>query len=189
MDMDQQVTTPMVQMKTTAYIEALPEGKRAELINGRVYDMGAPGTTHQRIVHGLDVIIGNYINSNHGKCEVFPAPFAVYINDDKWSYLEPDLSVICAPEKIDEKGCHGAPDWVLEVVSPSSRQMDYILKLITYRAAGVREYWIIDPDKQVVLLYHFEGDEYGRQYLFTDDIPVGIYPGFTINIADMMAGR
>lgn len=83
--------------------------------------------------------------------------------------------------KLDEKGCHGAPDWVIEVVSPSSRSRDYMEKLFKYRTAGVREYWIVDPEKQRVMVYWFEQDIV-EQYDFGTDIPVGIYEGFHINL-------
>lgn len=175
-------------LRTTEYIESLPEGKRAELIDGHVYYMAAPSTFHQELVHQISWTIENYIRKNQGNCKVFPAPFAVYINDDKYSYLEPDISVICNPDKLDEKGCHGAPDWVIEVVSPSSRAIDYILKLFKYHAAGVREYWIVDPSSRQVITYSFDEPENAGQYLFSDDIPVSIYPGYSINL-EQLVGR
>lgn len=79
--------------------------------------------------------------SKNGNCRVLPAPFGVYIKNDDRHFVEPDISVICDKKKLDEKGCHGAPDWVLEIVSPTSGQMDYVRKLALYQAAGVREYW------------------------------------------------
>lgn len=94
-------------LKTVDYIEDLPEGRRAELLDGYMYDMAAPSTLHQELVHQLSWCIENYIRSNHGKCKVFPAPFAVYINDDKWPYLEPDISVICDSSKLDERDAVG----------------------------------------------------------------------------------
>jgi len=105
------------------------EGKRAELIDGKIYDMAPPATSHQRLVHFFDREIGNYIQSRRGKCEVFPAPFAVFLDESGKNYVEPDITVICDEKKITEAGCVGAPDWVIEVVSPGSRQMDYFKKL------------------------------------------------------------
>ena len=90
-------------------------------------------------------VIDRYISDNNGKCEVYSAPFAVFLNKDDKTYVEPDVSVICDPNKLDDKGCSGAPDWIIEVVSPSSQRMDYMTKLFKYRTAGVREYWIINP--------------------------------------------
>lgn len=162
-------------------IEALPDGERAELIDGKIYYLAAPSTAHQRIVHFFDKTIGNYIDSNNGQCEVFPAPFAVYLNKDKTNYVEPDISVICDSTKLDEKGCHGAPDWVIEIVSSSSATMDYYIKLIKYTKAGVKEYWVVDPVKSIVTVYNIENMEMDK-YTFDDDIPVGIYEGFSIKI-------
>ena len=85
-----------------------------------------------------------YIRKNNGECEVFPAPFAVFLNDDDMNYVEPDISVICDKNKISDKGCQGAPDWVIEIISPSSMAMDYFTKLFQYQKSGVREYWIVD---------------------------------------------
>lgn len=82
-------------------------------------------------------------------------------------YVEPDISVICDPQKITEKGCNGAPDWIIEIVSPSSRQMDYYIKLFKYRAAGVKEYWIVDPEKSRIMVYIFSGD-FGNEYTFSE---------------------
>ena len=95
--------------------------------------------------------------------------------------MEPDISVICDLSKLDDKGCHGAPDWVIEIVSPSSKPRDYMTKLFKYRTAGVREYWIVDPDKQMVMVYGFEKDMV-EQYDFGEDVPVGIYEGVTIKV-------
>ncbi len=161
-------------------IEALPEGERAELINGKIYYMSTPSTEHQRIVHFFDKTIGNYVDSNNGQCEVFPAPFAVYLNKDNTNYVEPDISVICDPSKIDNKGCHGAPDWVIEIVSPSSATMDCFIKLLKYSDVGVREYWVVDPKERKVVVY--KGKDDIKDYTFDDDIPVGIYDGFSIKI-------
>ena len=128
---------------TTEDIYALPDGERAELIDGRIYYMAPPGRTHQRLVHFLDRTIGNYIQGKQGGCEVYPAPFAVFLNDDDINYVEPDISVICDTSRLDEKGCHGAPDWVIEIVSPGSRSMDYFTKLFKYRqASGNTGWWI-----------------------------------------------
>ena len=93
--------------------------------------------------------------------------------------MEPDISVICDSSKIDEKGCHGAPDWIIEIVSPGSKSMDYFTKLFKYQSSGVKEYWIVDPMKQRVTVYHFE-KETTEDYSFGKEIPVGLYEGFSI---------
>ena len=162
-------------------IYTLPEGERAELIDGKIYYMAPPNTNHQRLVNYLSTEINIYIRNNKGSCEVFSAPFAVFLNENDSNYVEPDISVICDPSKLDDKGCHGAPDWIIEIVSPSSKQMDYYKKLFKYRTAGVREYWVVDPDRNIVTVYNFEVDTM-IEYPFGEEVPVGIYEGFSIKI-------
>lgn len=162
-------------------IYALPDGKRAELIDGKIYYMALPSKTHQKISGKLYQTIANYIDSKDGKCEIYSAPFPVFLNRDDINYIEPDISVICDSTKLDEKGCHGAPDWIIEVVSPGNKPMDYFTKLFKYRTAEVREYWIVDPAKEMITVYRFE-KETMEQYSFGEDVPVGIYEGFVIRI-------
>ena len=159
----------------------LPDGQRAELIDGELYMMSAPGRIHQKIVKDLTYFVEDHIRRKKGECEVYPAPFAVFLNADTEIYLEPDISVICDLTKLDEKGCHGAPDWIIEIVSLGSRPMDYFTKLFKYRTAGVREYWIVDPAKELIMVYRFE-KETMEQYSFGEEVPAGIYEGFTIKI-------
>ena len=162
-------------------IYALPDGERAELIDGDIYYMAPPSRNHQKISWKLHQAIANYIDGKGGECEVYAAPFAVFLNKDHTNYVEPDLSVICDKTKLDDRGCNGAPDWIIEIVSPSSRQMDYYKKLFKYRTAGVREYWVADPEKKLVTVYYFEKDSM-EEYPFGSEIPVGIYEGFSIRI-------
>lgn len=157
-------------------IYALPDGERAELIDGQIYSMVPPGWTHQRICGEVYYDIKTYIKNHNGKCEALPAPFAVFLNEDDKNYLEPDISVICDKSKLDERGCHGATDWIIEIVSPSSKPRDYIKKMIKYNTAGVREYWIVDPDERIVMVYGFEKDMV-KQYPFGSDVPAGIFEG------------
>lgn len=162
-------------------IYALPDGERAELIDGKIYYMAPPNTKHQALVMDLAYQIKDYIKKNNGECQVFPAPFAVYLNENDKNYVEPDISVICERNKITDNGCNGAPDWVIEIVSLSSKAMDYFAKLFKYRTAGVKEYWIVDPVKQRVTVYFFEKESV-EEYPFGDDVPVGIYEGFSIKV-------
>lgn len=97
-------------------------------------------------------------------------------------YLEPDISVICDKNKLTEEGCKGAPDWILEIVSPSSRPMDYNKKLFKYRTAGVREYWIVDYGKNQIMVYNFEHDEM-TDYTFSDKVKAGIYEDLAIDFS------
>lgn len=143
--------------------------------------MAPPNTRHQRLVSDLHYQIRDFINRNSGTCEVFPAPFAVFLNENDQNYVEPDISVICDKNKITDKGCNGAPDWVIEIVSPSSKQMDYYKKLFKYRTAGVREYWVVDPERNLVTVYDFEKDSM-EEYSFDKYVPVGIYEGFSVKI-------
>lgn len=169
---------------TVRYIEALPEGERAELIDGKIYMMATPTLTHQDILGWLYFQIRLHIMNKGGTCRVFLAPFAVYIKNDDNNYVEPDVSVICDPNKLDEKGCHGAPDWVIEIVSPSSKAMDYIRKCSLYEKAGVREYWIVDPKEKSIMVYDFEHG-ISRQYAFTDRVKVGIHEDLFIDFAEI----
>ena len=162
-------------------IYALPDGERAELIDGKIYYMSPPGRTHQRILLSLSRKIAEYIDSKGGDCEVDIAPFAVFLNQDDMNYVEPDISVICDQSKLDEKGCHGAPDWIIEIVSPGKKSMDYFIKLFKYRTAGVREYWIVDSAKEQVIVYRFE-KETMEEYSFDENVPVGIYEEFSLKV-------
>ena len=173
-------------MYTISDIYALSDGERAELIDGQIYNMAPPSTIHQRLVSQFTQRIGTYIRSSNGNCEVFPAPFAVFLNKDDRNYVEPDISVICDKNKLDEKGCNGAPDWIIEVVSPSTQQIDYGVKLFKYRTAGVREYWIVNPVTRVSNVFDFEHDKNSMQYSFDDKIPVCIYEDLCICISDLL---
>lgn len=170
---------------TVEDIYNLPDGERAELIDGQIYMMSTPSSGHQRIVHFLDRSIGNYVSDRGGDCEVFPAPFAVYLNNDDRTYLEPDLSIICDPDKVDDKGCKGAPDWIIEIVSPSTQHRDYLIKLFKYRTAGVREYWIVDQGKNRITVYNFENDTLD-EYDFTESVKAGIYNDFEIDFSCLL---
>lgn len=162
-------------------IYALPDGERAELIDGQIYYMAPPGRIHQKISWKLHQAIGNYIDNNRGTCEVYAAPFAVFLNENDKNYVEPDISVICDRNKLTDRGCNGAPDWIIEIVSTGSRRMDYYIKLFKYRTAGVREYWIVDPEKERVTVYNFE-KETTDEYTFNTPVTVGIYEGFSITV-------
>ena len=164
----------------------LPEEECAELINGKFYDMAPPSRIHQKLVSKLTALFNQYIADHHGSCEVYPVPFAVNLDADDKDWVEPDVSVICDPNKLTDRGCSGAPDLIFEIVSPASRKMDYSLKNMIYSQAGVREYWIVDPAKEKVVVYCYENDSDPCLYSFDADVPVGIYPGLTIRIRDLL---
>ena len=158
---------------------ALPEGTRAELIDGELYSMAPPSRKHQEIVSGLVWLLRDYIQRKGGPCN---------LNADDSIYVEPDVLVVCDSSKLSDRGCEGAPDFVVEVVSPSSVRMDYVKKLNLYLEAGVREYWIVDPDKAMTTVYHF-GEEHFAPiiYPFNVPVPVGIYQGeLKIGIAEFL---
>ena len=167
-------------------IYSLPEGERAELLDGKLYMMAPPNRLHQKLVQELSRTIGNYIADKGGNCEVYPSPFAVFLNADDKNYVEPDISVICSPEKLTENGCSGAPDWIIEIVSPSSQRMDYLTKLFKYRTAGVREYWIVDPAKEMIHAYLFSNTEDFNQFAFSETAHTGIFEDLEICIAELL---
>ena len=177
---------PKEQTYTSEDYWNLPEGHRAELIGGQFYDMAPPSRIHQRIVSQVSRIIGNHIESQKGNCEVYPAPFAVNLDADDRDWVEPDISVICDKNKLTDRGCSGAPDLIVEVVSPSSRRMDYNIKNGLYVSAGVREYWIVDPEKERTTVYHYEADDAPTIYTFSQAVPVGIFACLSINIAQLL---
>lgn len=174
---------------TTADIEALPEGERAELIDGEMFRMDAPSLTHQDLLVQLLFEIGLHIRKNKGPCKVLPAPFGVYIKKDDRNYVEPDISVICDRGRLNQKGCHGAPDWVIEIMSPSSIKMDCERKVKLYQETGVREYWIVDTERESVTVYDFEHCKTAREtpslYAFSERIKVGIFEDFYLELSQM----
>ena len=170
---------------TTDDIYALPDGERAELIDGKIYYMSPPSVKHQKILNYLSTEINLYIRSKNGSCEVFSAPFAVFLDESKSNYVEPDISVICDKTKLENgQGCMGSPDWIIEIVSPSSKYMDYFTKLVKYRNAGVREYWIVDPMKNLITTYNLE-NETVEQYTFLDKVQVSIYNDLEIDFSNI----
>ena len=164
-------------------ILAMPEETRAELIDGRIYMMGTPTVTHQRLLRELTKTIDSYIAKGPG--EVMMAPCAVYLNSDVSIYVQPDILVVCDPDKLEDRGCTGAPDWIIEIASPGSTKVDYGIKLFKYRTAGVREYWIVNPMRRIVNVYRFGPQENAEVCGFEDPIQAGIYPDLTIRIDDL----
>ena len=177
---------PLEKSYTIEDIYALPQGQRAELIDGQMYMMVPPKRVHQKLVSQFTKVIGSYIDSKHGDCEVYPAPFAVFLNEDDRNYVEPDISVICDKSKLNDKGCNGAPDWIIEIVSPSNAKHDYITKLSLYSNANVREYWIIDAEQNKIYVYDLQDNKLVLSpYTFRDKIKAGIYEDFYIDFSDL----
>ena len=156
---------------------SLPDGPRYELIDGVLIMLGAPSKGHQKALSRLHYKIMDYIETRNGSCEVYFAPFDVQLDRDEYTMVQPDLLIVCDPDKAKDWGVWGAPDFVLEVLSPSTRSTDAALKLRKYKQAGVREYWIVDLEEKIVITYLFGEKTYTGIYGFESRVPVGIYDG------------
>lgn len=180
---------PLLQEKyyTVEEFYNLPDDIHAELINGQIVYMATPSTIHQDISGELHYFIKDYIKSNGGKCRAYAAPFGVQLHKGEDTVLEPDISVICDTDKITPRGCIGAPDWIIEIVSPSNPGHDYITKLGLYHNAGVREYWIVDAQSKYIHVYNLEVEDL-KVYSFQDTVKVGIYEDLYIDFAGLDLG-
>lgn len=178
----------MVQPQKTYYTAEdyynMPEDIRAELIEGQIIYMAAPSRIHQELSREIEYAITDYIKSKGGKCRVYDSPFAVQLREDKDTVVEPDIVVICDLDKINSRGCLGAPDWIIEIVSPSNPGHDYITKLALYHEAGVREYWIADPQSNYIHVYRLETGNLDV-YSFKDTVRAGIYEDLLIDFASL----
>jgi Uncharacterized protein conserved in cyanobacteria len=181
------VPLPKERIYTEQDYNNLPEDVRAELIEGSIYYQAAPSRIHQEILENLYTIINNYIHSKGGLCKVYPAPFAVKFKEDSQTIVEPDISVICDMDKLTDKGCTGAPDWIIEIVSPGNSGHDYIKKLNLYADMGVREYWIVNPIVKSLLVYYFDETNIDpKSYSFKDKVKVNIYDEFYIDFSALL---
>ena len=156
---------------------ALPEERRAELINGVFYDMASPSVMHQMIVRRLVVQISNYIDRKRGKCLLLHSPMDVQLDCDIYTMVQPDIMVVCDRNKNADRCIVGAPDLIIEVLSPSTKSKDTGIKLYKYREAGVREYWIVDSKEERVVVHDFENGKESKVYTAEEEVPVGIYDG------------
>lgn len=158
----------------------LTKGKKAELIDGVIYDMSSAIPAHDTIVMELGWQIDSFIRGNNGECTLYTTSLDVQLDaaDDR-DIFEPDLMVICDRNKCNNgPRIIGAPDFIVEILSPATRQKDKTVKLWKYQQAGVREYWIVDPKKLKVIVYTFDPEDGDTNvYSFHDRIPVGIYNG------------
>ena len=176
---------PQPEIITLDQYEVLPEDKRVEVFDGVVYDMSSPSQIHQTLSMELSNIIYNYIKNRKGPCQVFSAPFDVKLSDKPLTIVQPDIMVICDKDKLDGKRCNGAPDFIIEIVSPNNPADDYIRKLYYYKNAGVREYWIVDSRRKTVIVNYFEGNMLDIHYSFDSTIKVNIYDDLFINFSDI----
>lgn len=157
---------------------ALPDEYRVELIDGVIYEMNAPRTVHQDIAFIIHMAFYNYIRAKKKPCKVFEAPVDVQISCDNKTMLQPDVLVVCDRDKIKGFGIYGAPDFILEILSKSTRKKDMTIKLGKYQEAGVLEYWIIDPYKSVLIVYDLQDENYiPAVYPIEGKVPVRITDG------------
>ena len=163
------------------------EEERWELIDGDAVMMAPPSSTHQWILMELASQLHNYLKGK--SCRVFPAPFGVRPLEregdrpaDVRTVVEPDISVICDLSKIDEHGCKGAPDLIIEILSPATSRRDRLVKYDLYQRAGVREYWIVDPDIRTIQVYTLEDGRYHAAQLFNDTVKVGVLEDCVIDL-------
>jgi Uma2 family endonuclease len=170
--------------------------ERVELLKGRLFPMAAPSRRHQRYSQRLSLIIGNYLSGK--SCELYPAPFDVRLPDwlkkpkfdgDIYTVVQPDLCVVCDPAKLDDRGCLGAPDLVVESLSPGNTQKETDNKFRLYEEAGVREYWIVDSTDRFVLVYVLHDGEFiGLQPVSeSKTLTSSILPGLAIDLAAVFA--
>ena len=178
-------TAKQIPLMTLEEYEAAPESERIEVFEGIPYAMAAPSIVHQRILGELHFLLKDFIRKNNGKCETFTSPCDVKLADNPLTIVQPDLFIICDTDKLDTKRCNGAPDFVIEIVSPSNQSDDYIRKLYYYKNFGVKEYWIVDPDKQIITVYNFEKEMYANRFTFDDKVKVGIYEDLYIDFAPL----
>lgn len=156
---------------------AIPDDLRVELIDGVIYDMGAPTTPHQFAVGDVYAQIRDFIKRKGGNCLPLLSPIDVQLDCDDKTMVQPDVLILCDRSKLIRRCIMGAPDFIIEILSPSTKRKDANLKLYKYRNAGVREYWMVDLDGERIVVYHFEKDEIPTIYGVEEEIPVGIYDG------------
>lgn len=157
---------------------SLPDDMRVELIDGTFYEMYSPTYEHQEILSVIFMTLRNFVDKNKGKCKVLPAPFDIQLNKDNKTMVQPDVVVICEKDRINKNRGYGAPDMVVEILSPSTTRKDWGIKLAKYLEAGVREYWIVDPVKSIIVVFYSENDSIGPEiYNFDSQVPVHIWDG------------
>ena len=155
---------------------ALPPNRRVELIDGIFYDMASPSKAHQIILARLHLALAPCVDSHPG-CELFLAPSDVCLDNDDYTMVQPDLYITCGQKQTDKRRHNGPPDFIIEILSPSNRAHDLYRKTNKYQLAGVREYWVVDPQRDKVIVYDFEHEEAPVTYTFKDRVPVLISSG------------
>ena len=156
---------------------AIPDEYRVELIDGVIYDMATPTVAHQIVLFVIGMRLVDYIERKKGKCIMLQAPMDVQLDCDNRTMLQPDVSVTCNRDKLKKRNVYGAPDLVVEILSPSTRKKDMTIKKEKYEKAGVREYWMVDIDNEKIIVHEFEKGNVVTIYSFADEVPVGIFCG------------
>ncbi|MDR2095401.1 MAG: Uma2 family endonuclease [Treponema sp.] len=184
--------TPEPRQTGYTYADILKEDEsgRYELLDGEAFMMAPPSRMHQEILGELFTQLHNFLKGK--PCKVYPAPFGVRLfpkkdNSDN-TFFEPDITVVCDHSKLDDQGCNGAPDMVIEILSPSTARYDLLYKLNKYIQAGVQEYWIIDPQDKILHVYTLEQGYYKiSNYNPDDTVPVTVLPGCLIDLSAVFA--
>ncbi|MDR1257589.1 MAG: Uma2 family endonuclease [Spirochaetaceae bacterium] len=161
------------------------ENEHYEIIDGEAYMMSAPARIHQEISGNFYYALRSFLEGK--TCKVYAAPFSVRLfpeeDESDGTVTEPDITVVCDPSKLDDRGCNGAPDFIIEIISASTARNDRILKFNKYREAGVREYWIADPEEKVVSVYVLKDGQYmAVNYDDTAAVPVTVLPGCMVDL-------
>ena len=159
---------------------------RWELIDGTPYMMSAPNRRHQELLGNLHLLFGNYLKGKD--CKIYLSPFDVRLNADTFdnTVVQPDLLIVCDHSKLDIAGCVGAPDMVVEILSPSTSRYDRTLKFNSYRQSGIREFWVVDPETKTLAIHILKGDEYITQaYTDEDTASVHVLKGFSIDLSEV----
>ena len=155
----------------------LPDDVRAELIDGEIYDMSAPQVVHQVLLGSLFNRLSEFIKRKGRQCLPLVAPVDVQLDMDDKTMVQPDILVLCNRDKLKKRVIYGAPDMIIEILSKSSWKKDTFFKLGKYLDAGVREYWMVDPDRKKVVVYDFEHSPTTVIYGFEEQVPVRIFGG------------
>ena len=159
------------------------EAERVELINGKYYNMPMTNTLHQQLMSEISYQIYKYIHDRGIPDQVYYGRFGVFFDD--YNMVEPDISIIQDKSKLSDRGCEGAPDWIIEIVMPGDSLHDYVTKLEKYSSAGVREYWIVDGEKQRVIVYCFEQEIYAESHTFNEQVKSYLYKDLAVDFSVM----
>ena len=167
------------------------DDKRREIIDGAVFDMNAPLRIHQEILLEIGTKLHAFFKEK--ACSIYIAPFDVRLpkssrkNEDIFNVVQPDISVVCDEAKLDEKGCIGAPDLVIEIISPSTASIDNIKKRALYEESGVKEYWLLHPTDRILTIYNLKENCYEKPLIYADNQKVAslLFPDLIIDLAEI----